>query len=125
VVGSLLVIPVAVFALALGASDEWSVTVAYAVVLGIPVVVWGVVVVVLVRYWLGGWRRLWGLPLVVFFGFLFWPTLLLLISSRVRRSVLPYKPPTPRTRADAPGLQLRKVWKGGNPPSRGAGARTP
>jgi hypothetical protein len=93
-VGSLLVLPVAIFAAVLGAStsDEWPVAVVVAFLIGFPLVAWGAVVVVLVRYWLGAWRRLWSLPLVVFVGFLFWPLLFFLISSRIRRSVLPYRP---------------------------------
>jgi hypothetical protein len=93
-VGSLLVLPVAVFAAVLGAStsDEWPDWLVVAFLIGFPLVAWGAVVVVLIRYWLGGWRRLWSLPLVVFLGLLFWPLLFLLISLRIRRSVLPYRP---------------------------------
>jgi hypothetical protein len=112
-VGSLLVIPVALFAAVLGASgdDEWPVAVTWAVVIGFPLVAWGAVVVVLVRSWLGGWRRLWSLPLVVFVGFLFWPLLFLLFSSKVRKAVLPYPPPPRPKTADrsGPGVLRRNT----------------
>jgi hypothetical protein len=90
--GSILVLPAALFAAVLGASDEWSHSVAVAVVYGFPLVVWAAVVVALVFYWRIGWRRLWTLPIIVFVGFLFLPLLLLLISSRIRESALPYSP---------------------------------
>jgi hypothetical protein len=95
-VGSILILPVALFAAVLGASDEWSDSVALGFIYGFPLVVWACVVAAVVYHWLIGWRRLWTLPLIVFVGFLFLPILLLLISSRIRRSVLP-SGPEPRT----------------------------
>jgi hypothetical protein len=104
----MLVLPAAFFVVALGGSDEWSETEAWAVLIGFPLVAWGALVVVLVLCWRGDWRRLWSLPLVVFFGLLIWP-LLFLLSSGVRRAVLPYKPKPPiaqppRPRAGGPGV---------------------
>ena len=89
---SLFVLPAALWAAVLGASDEWPELVAAVVVYGFPLVVWGVVVAVLVRCWRGGWRQLLGLPIVVTLGFVFPPLLLFLISKTVRQSVLPCKP---------------------------------
>ena len=92
--GSLLIIPVAFFGAVMGASDEWSESKFYASLIAVPLVAWGVAVVVLVYYWRGGWRRIWTIPLVVVTGFVFVFALLLLISPNIRRSVLPYKPPS-------------------------------
>lgn len=104
--GSLLVLPVALFATALGlggVEEESSEAVLWALLIAIPLAAWGAVVVFLVRYWLRGYRRLWSFPLVVVVGFFFWPLLLLLINSKVRKTVLPYPPPPRPKTADRSG----------------------
>lgn len=59
---------------------------------GLTVAAWVVAVVLFIRHWRGGWKRLWSLPLVVLGGIFFLPTLLLLFSSSIRKAWLPYKP---------------------------------
>lgn len=108
-VGSLLVIPVALFVTALGIasaeSENSSAPEAFlwALVIAIPLAAWGAVVVYLVRSWCRGYRRLWSLPLVVVVGVFFWPLLFLLFSSKVRKAVLPYPPPPRPKTADRSG----------------------
>jgi hypothetical protein len=63
-----------------------------ACVIGLTVAAWVVAVVLFVRHWQGGWKRLWTLPLVVIAGLFFFPILFLLFSKSVRRNVLPVKP---------------------------------
>jgi hypothetical protein len=89
---SLLILPVAFFVAVIGGSDEWSVTEAWVWVLGITLVAWGSVTGVVVHFWFEGWRRVWTLPLVIVVGAAFVLALLLLLSSSIRRSVLPRGP---------------------------------
>lgn len=60
--------------------------------IGLTLAAWVVAVVLFIRHWRGGWKRLWSLPLVVLGGVLFFPSLLLLFSSSFRGDALPYKP---------------------------------
>ena len=109
---SLLVIPPALFTIALGASGDPSPD--YAIIFGFPIVVWGIVVLLLVLCWRGGRTRLWRLPLVAIVGVVFWPVFFFLISSRIRRSVLPSRP-APLRRRDGPGVVVAVSRAARNP----------